>query len=178
MLPGDRQQFAATLTGLAAIKPGARLTPEALELWWSAMQTWSIEDFRSAANHLARSCEFMPSPFHFEQLRKAGRRTAAEAWEKARKACGSCVQLGHYTDDGTCGDELIDRAVAGIGGYKVIAQCNTDSLHFLERRFSEHYETLRDVTDTRETLPRITGNHSGPRIAADVAQLANAKPMP
>jgi hypothetical protein len=171
MTPADKPDFVATIVGLACVKPGKDLTREAIELWWNSMQSWRIEDFKAAAEHLARSLRFMPSPFDFEQLRTAGRLTPAEAWEKARKACGSCVQLGHYTDSGTCGDELIDKAVRGIGGYKVIAQCNTEALHFLERRFAEHYQDLMGITDTREALP-LLANQSGPRIAHEVlAQL-------
>jgi hypothetical protein len=170
MQPADRTEFLAILNGLAAIKPGVKLTPEALTLWWSCMRGWSIADFRAAASHLATSMEFMPSPFHFEQLRKAARLPAGEAWDQARRACGTAVQGGHVTQNGSCGDELIDRAVRALGGYGVIAMCESDKLHFLERRFAEHYDAIQDADDTREAVPQIarsaTGRISGPQSAA------------
>src|SRR5690349_13020064 len=75
MQPADRKKFIEVLTGLAAMKPGGKLTPESIELFWNAMQDWALEDFVAAANHLARSHEFMPNPYHFEQLRRAGELT-------------------------------------------------------------------------------------------------------
>lgn len=155
MQSSEKPTFAAILNGLAAIKPGGKLTPEAYEVWWLAMQEWPLDDFREAAAHLAKNVEFMPSPFHFEQLRKAGRRTVGEAWSKAVASCGSSWTPQGYRG-GTSGDELIDNAVRSIGGYAAIAQCDQDKLHFLERRFCEHYESLQDANEVREALPQLT----------------------
>lgn len=171
MQPHDRREFLEILNGLAAIKPGGKIAKEALSIWWGAMQNWTLEEFRAAANHLASAVEFMPSPYHFAQLRKAGRLTAAEAWERARKACGTAIVCGQVTHNGTCDDVLIDAAVRGIGGYGVIAMTDTDKLPFLERRFAEHYATLEDATDTREALPQLTSGAprlSGPRPIAEL----------
>lgn len=172
MQPHDRAAFVKTLNGLAAIKPGAKLTPEGLEVYWLALKEWPLEEFKAAAAHLAGAHEFMPNPYHFEQLRKAALPTAAEAWERARLASGSAIQCGHVTHNGSCGDELIDRAVRGIGGYGVIAMCETDKLPFLERRFAEHYAQLQDVEDVRQAIPQIAGPStlrvSGPKRAVDL----------
>lgn len=146
----DRPRFLAVLNGLAAIKPGAKLTPEALALWWSSMSAWSIEEFCKAADHLARECEFFPNPYHFEQLRKAGRETTAEAWVRAVKHAASSAYR-----DGPLGDTAIDTCVRAIGGYMAIAMCDTDKLHFLERRFCEHFEAKQDAEDVREALPAL-----------------------
>ncbi len=162
MTPADKPDFIKQLVGLAAIKPGKDLTPEAYEIWWQAMQTWSLEDFKAAAAQLARSVEFMPSPYHFEQLRKAGRPTAGEAWiaalEYARKGWtvwdgGKASVSGSMPEPD---DALIDRAVRAVGGYEAIAMSNTDATHFLERRFCEHYESIQDVQEVREALPQLT----------------------
>ena len=163
MTPADRKAFVEIVVGFAELA-GKQLSPAALELYWRAMQHWPLAEFRDAAAVLVTRCAFMPTPKDFEDLRKAGRMTAAEAWECARRACGSAIQHGRLTSRGTCGDELIDKAVRGIGGYGVIAMCESDKLHFLERRFCEHYATLRDVTDVREALPALT-NPDGARTA-------------
>ncbi|MDE2104103.1 MAG: hypothetical protein KGL39_43095 [Patescibacteria group bacterium] len=181
MRPSDKQGFCKILAGLAAIKPGGKLTPEAYDLWWAAMSGWTIDDFRSAAAHLARSVEFMPSPYHFEQLRKAARPVASEAWLKAIGSCRTAYTPQGYRG-GTSGDPLIDRAVAAIGGYGAIAMCDQDKAHFLERRFTEIYESISDAEETRAALPDLSeqtftisdlrreylehkGNGQGPKVS-------------
>jgi hypothetical protein len=159
MLPADRKDFLKILNGLAAIKPGAKLIPEALEMWWAAMEAWSLDEFKQAASHLARSIEFMPSPYHFEQLRKAGRSTPGEAWASVlRYVRNDWSPLGPIVNGGTPEpqDELVKRTVAAVGGYRAIAQSNTESTHFLERRFCEHYESIQDAHEVREALPQLT----------------------
>lgn len=158
MLPADKPEMVRVLTGLAAIKPGAKLTPEGLETWWQAMRAWSLEDFKSAASFLAGTHEFMPNPFHFEQLRRAGRATAGEAWARAVAA----ARRGGGTD---C--PLIEKAVQAMGGWLVLRMSDEDKLHFLERRFAEHYDDIRDADDTRDAIPAIASTWrpalSGPR---------------
>lgn len=164
MLPTDKPAFCAILNGLATIKPGGKLTREAYEVWWLAMQDWPFDQFRAAAAHLAKSVEFMPSPFQFEQLRKAARPTVGEAWAKAVASCGSSWTPQGYRG-GTSGDPLIDRAVRTIGGYAAIAQSDENKLHFLERRFAEHYESIEDAEDVRQSLPQIAGPSQLPRLS-------------
>ncbi len=163
MQSADRAEFLKVLNGLAAIKPGAKLIPEALDMWWLAMESWTIDDFKQAATHLARSIEFMPSPFHFEQLRKAGRPLAGEAWarvlEYVRKDWSP--NLGSRA---SVGDPAIDRAVHAVGGYEAIAHSNIESTPFLERRFAEHFETIQGAADTREAVPQIAAPEYNNRV--------------
>ncbi|MBA3563085.1 MAG: hypothetical protein H0W33_03570 [Gammaproteobacteria bacterium] len=158
MLSTDRPEFVRVLNGLAAIKPGkGELTDEALDLWWSTMRgDWTIEDFRQASGHLLKSCQFMPTPYDFEQLRKAGRPTPGEAWQRAMDSSAGAYRCGQVSGEGvTSGDELVDRAVRAIGGYAVLYETATDKLCFVERRFAEHYEAMQDAGDVRQALPLI-----------------------
>jgi hypothetical protein len=159
MAPSDKPQFLAVLNGLAAIKPGAKLTPEGLDVWWTSFASWSIEDFRAAAAQLAKSSEFMPNPYHFEQLRKAGQMTSGEAWalalDHARNGYDS-----HGPDD-----PRLNAAVRAIGGYRAIAMSKTDQTPFLERRFAEHYDAIGEREDIRESVPQIAYDCFGSSIA-------------
>jgi hypothetical protein len=146
----DRPEMARILVGLSQIKPGGKITPEALDIWWLAMQGWPIEEFRAAAIHLARSVEFFPSPWHFEQLRKAGGMTAGEAWAIALEHAKGSYRAGPTVPQ-------VERAVAAMGGWQVIARSNLDGLPFLERRFAEHFSEIESREDVREALPAITG---------------------
>lgn len=149
MVDADKPAFLAVLNGLAAVKPGAKLTPEALEVWWRAMRPWSIEDFRAAAAELVRTVEFFPNPFHFEQLRKAASRiTAGEAWARVREV----ARAGGTTS----GDPRIDRVARVLGGYRTLGMTSTDQMQFLERRFVEHFEDMGDADDAREALPQLS----------------------
>lgn len=149
MQASDRKRFLETINGLQSIKPGKELTHAALDLWWSALKDWSIEEFVAAASHLARSVEFMPSPFHFEQLRKASKPTTAEAWQTALKRCLDW-RKPRETED------VIDRAVAGIGGYRAIAMADTEhSLPHFQHKFVAAYADLDGAVTVREALPNI-----------------------
>lgn len=174
MTPDDRKTFVEVVVGFAELK-GKQLSAQALELYWRALRHWPLEDFRAAAEQLLRTCEWMPIPKDFEDLRKAGRPTAGEAWELARKAAGSAIQCGYVTHNGTCGDEQIDRVVRAIGGYGAIAMSDIDKLPFLERRFAEHYASIQDVDDVREAVPQIAHSGCQPHGPIQVKQLLPRK---
>ena len=145
----NREEFVRVLTGIATIK-GKDLTKEAYELWWNAMQSWPIDDFITAASYLLKNCQFMPSPYDFEQLRKKGEPSAHEAWATAlTHADGAWRQ-------GVLGDALTDQVVAMLGGYSVIALTNGDKLGFVERRFLDAYNDLLDTGGVREALPNLS----------------------
>jgi len=148
----DRPEFAAIVVGFAELR-GKKLSAEALELFWSAMQRWDIGRFREAAAHLVKSCQFMPTPYDFEQLRKAGRQTAGEAWARAVDWAASSA----YRGGAITGDAVTDRCARMLGGYGAIAMCDEDKLHFLEKRFTEHFEAVQDAEHVRESLPAIAG---------------------
>lgn len=147
----DRKPFLEIVVGFAELK-GKKLSGPALELYWNAMQDWSLEDFQVAANQLLRTTQFMPTPKDFEDLRKAGRETPGEAWLTAQRYIR--WGLHAHTLDPAC-PPLIARCIHMIGGPNVIAMCDEDKLTFLERRFCEHFETLQDSEETREAVPQI-----------------------
>lgn len=166
MTPADRQKFAEVVLGFAELR-GKQLSAPALELYWRAMQSWELPEFLAAAEQLVRTSEFMPTPKDFEDLRKAGRPTAGEAWLEAR----ACARGWREHVVVRTGDYLIDRAVATIGGYRAIAMCDLDKMGFLERRFAEHFESMQDAEDVREAVPQLAygGDRrlTGPRRLLD-----------
>ena len=164
----NREEFVRVLTGMATIK-GKDLTTEAFELWWNAMQGWEICDFKAAASYLLQNCQFMPSPFDFEQLRKKGEPSAHEAWSMALDHAEGAWRYG------VLGDALTDQVIAMLGGYRVIALTNTDKLGYLERRFLDAYNDLLDTGGVREALPNLTEQtrlqNSSPVQIGDVTKL-------
>ena len=145
----DRPEFVQVLNGLAAIRR-VDLTKEAYELWWQSMKDWPLDDFKDAAGYLLLNCQFMPTPYDFEQLRKKGEVSAHEAWSMAMQHVEGAWRQG------VLGDALTDRVVAMLGGYGVIALTHQEKLGFLERRFLDTYNDLLDTSVVREALPDLT----------------------
>lgn len=152
----DYPEFCAIIGGFAELR-GKELSGPALALYFRAMQDWLIDDFREAATYLLKNCEWMPLPHHFEQLRKKGKRTPDEAWSIALAACSS------WRTSNSCGDAIIDRVVATIGGYETIALANVETaLPHVQRRFLTAYEQISDATEVRATLTQLP-NHDEAR---------------
>lgn len=170
MTERDKPAFVAVLNGLAAVKPGAKLTTESYEVWWMAMKDWSIEDFKAAAVTLIRTVEFMPSPFHFEQLRRrAGEHAADEAWS----AVLANLRSGQYRRGETVGGKA-DRIVRAMGGYASLAMRDSQALHtFGARQFREFWDEIGEQEEARAALPHLapppvsTLRLTGPRPAAE-----------
>lgn len=150
MKPADYDAFVKVVAGFAELK-GKHLSAQAIELYWRSMQHWSIDDFRAAAEHLLRTSEFMPIPKHFEDLRRAGALTGAEAWTLVLEHIKGAYRDGSGIDSGG----PIDRSVAGIGGYRALAFQKVEYLPMSERQFSERFGELTDATAARKALPQI-----------------------
>jgi hypothetical protein len=160
MKPSDRRKFLEIVIGFAELR-GKQLSAPALELYWNAMQDWDLADFQSAANLLLKTCEWMPLPHHFEELRKAGRMTAGEAFAKTLE----WARTGAYRHPAKTPEAIfIDRVVQALGGWAEVASYEEGKLHFLEKSFREHFETIEDATDTRLALPQLAEGEIAKRI--------------
>ena len=162
MQPSDRAEFVRVLNGLAMLKPGSnKLTPEALDVWWAAMRGWSLTEFREAAAHLAKSVEFMPNPFHFEQIRKqAGEQTAAEAWVLVLQN----LRRSEYRRGVTVGGRA-DLVVKGMGGYEGLGKRNPEKLNeFGAREFRERWDEVSDREEVRAALPSLAPPEARPAL--------------
>lgn len=154
MRPSDKPEFLKILNGLAAVKPGAKLTVEALDVWWVSLIDWPIEAFRVATKHFAKSMEFMPSPYHYEQLKKAALPTGEEAW-------GICLKRSVNWRYGITEVDRIDRIARLIGGYEHIAMANTETaLPHIQRRFLDAWKNVSEAETVREQVPQIAGPRS------------------
>lgn len=169
MKPSDRRQFLEIVMGFAELKSKSLSAP-ALELYWNSMQDWELADFQAAAGRLLKTMTFMPTPKNFEDLRKAGRMTSGEAFEKAI----AWARSGDYKYPARSPEAvMIERVVAALGGWSQITGYDPEKLHFLEKRFTDTFDQLEDVTDTREALPQIAGPLH-PRLAASLKMLEQA----
>lgn len=157
----DFERFHTLLLGMGELY-GKEISNPLLDAYWIALRNWSLGDFEAACGHLMEHATFMPRPADFTALRKAGRETPGEAWITARRHL--VWGLRGYTLHADC-PPLIARAVHAIGGANVIGMCDEDKLTFLERRFTEHFETMQDSEETREAVPQIAYSDVLPRLA-------------
>jgi len=151
----DRKAFIETVIGFAELK-GKVLSAPALELYWEAMKSWPLADFKAAAQHLLKTCEFMPTPKNFEDLRRNGEPTAGEAW--------SAVFLGR----GVVTPRAKKAAqIAASGRYLGHLDLEREVPH-VQRRFMEIYSELTDVEETREALPDLSPRGNGFKQIGDI----------
>lgn len=173
----DYKRFCEIVGGFAELK-GKQLSAPAIDLYWRAMQGWTLAEFQVASEHLLRTAQFMPTPAEFEALKKAGKFTAAEAWDAVLEHCKGAYRNGAGIDNGG----PVDMAARGLGGYRAIAMHDSEKLHFLQRQFAERFEELDDVMEIRHAVPqlvdqatRTTIRHEGPR---HISQSLPAFPRP
>ncbi len=135
MSPEQKPEFLETIAALAELQ-GRELSPAALKLWWRAMGHWELDDFKRAANFLARSSEFMPKPADFERLRANAALNPHEAWTAV-----VAHATGGYRTGATI-DAIVGETVERMGGFAMIGQSNRDRLQWLKRDFVEFYEAV------------------------------------
>lgn len=151
MQKADQPEFLKVLNGMAAMKR-VTLTGDAIDLWWECMRHWDLRDFKLVATELMRSSRWMAEPFDFEQFKRKFEMTAGEAWTLVLEH----VRSSGYEKRAAIGDARIDSVVRMLGGWRHIAMSQSDSLHFLEKRFAEHYATVGDVFTARQSLPQMS----------------------
>jgi hypothetical protein len=141
----DFQRFHAVMHGMAKVYE-REIDQLLLDAYWLALRDWTFPEFEQAAGQLMRSSRFMPRPADFNALRQAARPTVGEAWARVLAHAS-----GGYRD-GSGLDPVIDRAVKTLGGYRAIAMTQTDQLHWVEKRFAQHYGDMLEASETRAAL--------------------------
>lgn len=131
-----------------------------LETYWLALKSWPLPEFEGACARLLCTSKFMPRPADFNELRKASALCAGEAFARAMEVARNCSSR----EIASSGDPCIDAAAQACGGYFAMGMNETDKIGFLERRFTEHFETISDREETRDAIPSIAGPrlHRGP----------------
>lgn len=168
-------RFKAIMTGMSEVFQ-RELSNPLLDAYWLALRSWPLADFEAACGQLMQTATFMPRPVDFANLRKAGRPTAGEAWAAVLKYVRTSYSPNglNYLNgsSGMLSDPLVDRAVNAIGGYRAIAASSTDSTHFLERRFCEHFGAIQESEEIREAVPQIAYSRApqlqGPQRAGNL----------
>lgn len=143
----DYRPFCEVVLGFAELK-GKQLSAPAMELYWRALQHWTLEEFRVAADQLLRTTEFMPTPKDFEDLRRAGEETAAEAWDAVFFGRGVVTPRAK-------------RAAELAAGGRYLGHLDLDrEVPHVQRRFADIYRELADVEQTRGAVPQLAAKRT------------------
>lgn len=158
---------------------GSDIDRVTLDVYWLALSDWTLEEFEAAVAHLLRNSRFMPRPAEFNALKKAGKFTAAEAWDAILQHCKGAYRDGTGIDNGG----PVDLAVRGIGGYRAIAMHDLDYLPILQRQFADRFAELEDVMAIRHSVPQLVDQntrtpirHDGPRQLGSLLSGIPVKP--
>ena len=162
MSPTDGQRFRDLLRGMARAL-GSDIDTVTLDVYWLALSDWTIAEFETAVAHLLRNSKFMPRPAEFTALKKAGKFTAAEAWDAVLEHCKGAYRDGSGIDNGG----PVDMAVRGIGGYRAVAMHDLDYLPILQRQFADRFAELDDVMQIRDSVPQLVDQNTRTRIRHD-----------
>lgn len=155
----DFDEFCKIVIGFAELR-GKTLSAAAQKIYFrTMMDRWTLKEFQAAAEQLLRTCDFMPTPKNFEDLRRtANRPSANEAWAYVLECCRRSQR--------TSGSAFLDRVVASIGGWETIAHADVQSdLPFLHTKFLKAHDELLDAAETREHAPQLTNNEARSALA-------------
>lgn len=136
MQPSDGERFRAVMAGMSRLYD-KHLDEPLLDVYWTAMRNWTIEDFQAAATRLVETSKWMPRPADFNELRNAARPTPGEAWIGAGKSK----------------DPIVQRALHAATQGRYFGHIPLDEMQWVQKRFVEFYEEMRDVDDVRVALP-------------------------
>jgi len=132
----DRPAFATIVLGAAEVY-GQEITDSALELWWSVLESFTIEQISKATHlHLASS-KFMPRPADLVTLIQGSATDRAQAaWHKVLGAIRSHGSYRSIAFD----DALVVPTVERIGGWIWLCEQTTKSLSYIGKDFTSVYE--------------------------------------
>lgn len=172
MQASDRTPFAELLTDALAFY-GQTVSTFALGVWWSACQSFDLEQVRQALTAHAMDPErghFAPKPADIvRQLQGTQTDRSLVAWGMVLE---SMQRVGAYSSV-AFDDAAIHAAIDDLGGWPKICRETMDALPHLQRRFCESYRVYARRPDlaypplligVHETENRLQGRAAAPAV--------------
>lgn len=143
----DRDRFVQIMLGMADNFRDT-ITREGMQMRFDMLKEFSIEQIAFAARKIMRSRRFTKMPpvaEFFEALEGKSEGKALEAWGEVME----CLKMGKEPNN-----PVAIEAVRRIGGWSWLAKQGYDELHWLEKRFIEHYESYEQKQQTPLPEPK------------------------
>lgn len=172
MIQNDKLQFEEILTGLAEIFD-TELSDIKVDIYFEALKDMSLDDFRAAANTVARTCKFFPKPVEFREQVLIGLDVQASlAYEKVEKAFRKPGIYKTVVFD----DPVIHAVIQNLGGDKGWIEYNNlleKDVKWWRKDFEKKYLQLAPLVhqgslDPPKELPGLYAFHDN---ATDEARL-------
>lgn len=152
----DKSRFTQIMLGMADNFRDT-ITKEGMQMRFDMLREFSMEEIEFAARKIMQNRKYTKMPpvaEFFDAIKgKAGTR-ALEAWGSVVE----CLKRGNEPDD-----PIAVEAIRRIGGWSWLMRQSYDELHWLEKRFVEHYDSYEQKKQTALPEPE-----------AEVKQLAGA----
>lgn len=141
----SREEIAVLLTRLAALFPNFQVTEGTIPAWHLELRDFDAAEISRAVSLYVRTAgsAFAPSVAQLLGVlsaeRRAGEKTALEAWQDVIRESGNA-----YAGRETTLDDRTERALATVGGFKALGLTRDTELPFFRNRFVEAYEAIGD----------------------------------
>ena len=138
----DKKAFAEMISTLAVLYD-KDVSPVLRKIYWEVLSTYSDEEVKFMFNQAVANCKFFPKPSELIQFIKTIKQeqkqleeiTSLEAWGMVM----SGLEYGRVPED-----EKIQQAIRRLGGWDYLKGKTYDDLHWLEKRFVEHYNQIEE----------------------------------
>lgn len=138
MQENDRQPFAMALVAASEVYR-QEVSPQAMALWWQALEPYPLPAVQSAMALHIKTGRFMPVPADLVLIIDGSPQDQAEAaWSMVLGAAREHGQSRSVAFS----DPLIPAVVLGVGGFGRICMCNNNDLQWLKKEFVPLYQSL------------------------------------
>jgi hypothetical protein len=135
----NKKRFAEMMSSLAVLFD--KDVSEVLRgIYWQVLKGYSDEEVELAFHQVVASCKFFPKPAEIIQFIKS--RKAEENQANALESWGmvmSGLECGVIPED-----RRIRESIRRIGGWDWLSGQSYDELHWLEKRFLEHFDQIAE----------------------------------
>lgn len=181
----DKPTFFSLLIGIAELH-GRELSETVLEIYWGALQSFTLPDLQRAFSTLLTNPDtgqYLPKPADIVRMLTGNSQTQAlQAWAKVERAIRQVGSWQTVVFD----DPIIHATIRDMGGWIALCQTPTDELAFRAKEFENRYRGF--VPDPPKDYPRAligqaeainaqSGKAIAPPVATVIGQLERARTL-
>lgn len=153
----NKRKFQEYMAGCSEIF-GKELTDTLNGTYWELLKPYSDQQCERAFKKIMTSSKFFPKPVELIDAMKENLEllNAPSAWGEVMGSLGSGCEPE---------DPLIRKTIQALGGWSWMSTLTYDELHWMEKRFYEHYSSLSEtyedqmlLEDSEERPGRLTEN--------------------
>jgi len=145
------EEFASIMAFLAEIfDDGKPLNKQKIQAYWLVLKKYPINSIKTASKILIRERTYKSFPLPAEIIKYIpnNKLSPHEAWQ---------VVIDGLSNDHCPNEKVIRKVIDTLGGWSWLGSRTYDDLHWIEKRFLEHYETIIEKSK-HDDLMLLEGN--------------------